>query len=77
MTRKSRRAIEQTALAEGVTRIEWTLNRRGKHELAMLHFADGRHIIMHISRSSRDDEYKLRGWTRQYIRNQSRQPVRS
>ena len=77
MNRKNKRAIEQAATAEGVVRIEWHLHARGKHELVALHFADGHHITMHVSRGSQHDEYKLRGWTRQYIRNASRQPVRS
>jgi hypothetical protein len=77
MKRKNKRAIEQAAAAEGVVRIEWDLHPGGAHEMAKLYFADGRSVIMAIARGSRNDEYKLRGWTRQYIRNLSRQPLRS
>lgn len=71
MNRKTRRAIEETARAEGAIKIEWQEGR--KHHLVRFHMPDGRVASMTVSAGTGNDEYKVRGWTRQFIRNPSRQ----
>lgn len=71
MQSKIKRAVETTAKAEGATRVEWHLG--GKHDMAYMHMADGRILTMTVSKGSGNDEYKQRGWTRQFIRNAGRQ----
>jgi|GEM_PF-4265102 len=74
MNSKMRRTIEQTAHLEGALRVEWLQTQQ--HLTVRFHMPDGLVVSMPISRSSRTDDYKYRGWTRQYIRNASRWHVR-
>jgi hypothetical protein len=74
MNAKIRRTIEQTALHEGALRIEWADGQN--HYLARFHMPDGLIVPMPVSKTSRIDEFKYKGWTRQYIRNPSKWHVR-
>ena len=72
MRLKIKRAIEASAEAEGAVRVEWILT--GRHEKAIFYLAEGDRVTMPLSRGTSHDEYKLRGWVRQAIRNR---PIRS
>ena len=74
MNMKTRRTIEKTAKTEGALRVEWTQGQT--HLIARFHMPDGLIVSMPLSRGNRHDEYKYRGWTRQYIRNPSKWHVR-
>jgi hypothetical protein len=74
MNSKSRRAIEQTAQREGALRVEWADGQN--HHLVRFHMPGGLVVSMPVSKGARIDEYKYRGWTRQYIRNPSKWHVR-
>ena len=70
MHNKTRRAVEETALAEGAVRIRWQSG--GRHWMAYFDMPDGRQIKLAVSASGKIDPYKQRGWTRQAIRNAPR-----
>lgn len=74
MNMKLRRTIEQTAQREGALRVEWTQGQT--HLIARFYMPDGLIVSMPVSKGSGVDEYKYRGWTRQYIRNPSKWHVR-
>jgi hypothetical protein len=74
MNAKIRRTIEQTALHEGALRIEWADGQN--HHLVRFYMPSGLVVSMPVSKGSRIDEYKYKGWTRQYIRNPSKWHVR-
>lgn len=74
MKTKMRRTIEQVAQHEGALRVEWVQTQ--SHLTARFYMPDGLVISMPLSRSSHIDDYKYKGWTRQYIRNASRWHVR-
>lgn len=74
MNMKTRRTIEKTAKTEGALRVEWQQGQT--HLIVRFHMPDGLIVSMPVSRTGRIDEYKYRGWTRQYIRNPSKWHVR-
>lgn len=74
MNMKTRRTIEKTAKIEGALRVEWTQGQT--HFIARFHMPDGLIVSMPVSKSGRIDEFKYKGWTRQYIRNPSKWHVR-
>lgn len=74
MNSKSRRAIEQAALQEGALRVVW--NEGKSHHIARFYMPDDLVISMPVSKGNGIDEYKYKGWTRQYIRNPSKWHVR-
>lgn len=75
MNPKTRRTIEQAARLEGALKIEWV--RGQTHIIARFHMPDGLVVSMPVSKSTHVDEYKYKGWTRQYIRNPTKWHVRS
>lgn len=75
MNTKMRRTIEKTAKNEGALKIEWVQGQT--HIIARFHMPDGSVISMPVSKTGRIDEFKYKGWTRQYIRNPSKWHVRS
>lgn len=75
MQTKMKRAIEQAARREGALKIEWSQGQT--HDAVRFYMPDGLVVTMPISKSTRIDEYKYRGWTRQYIRNPSKWHIRS
>jgi len=75
MNMKTRRTIEKTAKTEGALRVEWTQGQT--HIIARFHMPGGGVVSMPVSKSGRIDEFKYKGWTRQYIRNPSKWHVRA
>lgn len=70
MQYKTRKIVEETAMAEGALRVRWEPG--GRHWMAHFDMPDGRTIKLAVADSSRIDPYKRRGWTRQAIRNAPR-----
>lgn len=71
MRTKIRRAVERVAADEGALRVEWLTGNR--HYIVRFYMPDGSVPTMPISKRSAEDEFKMRGWVRQYIRNPARQ----